>query len=327
MKLMFRNWLAGAMVCMAWQAQAAQPGNAPPPDDRSYLGALIANVDRWRAELPQGTGPHRVVRLIEPDFPEHTVYRPADMRRAGRLPIIAWGNGACRNSSSEFAAFLSEVASHGYFIVAVGRDDLPFDLSPNAPKTSPAGRPMQMGDDRALTTAVDWAVASNARRSSPYFGRLRVDRIAYMGQSCGGIQALTASPDPRTTTTVVLNSGYFRSPPPNPPVVLPPQRKWSEMRAPTVIFTGGPTDVAYQNAKWSYEDGVAAGLPMMLASYPPVGHSGAYAAPDLEWSRVVMSWLDWQLKGDRRARAQFVGARCGLCTNKAWTDVASHGLR
>jgi len=327
MKLMFRNWLAGAMVCMAWQAQAAQPGNAPPPDDRSYLGALIANVDRWRAELPQGTGPHRVVRLIEPDFPEHTVYRPADMRRAGRLPIIAWGNGACRNSSSEFAAFLSEVASHGYFIVAVGRDDLPFDLSPNAPKTSPAGRPMQMGDDRALTTAVDWAVASNARRSSPYFGRLRVDRIAYMGQSCGGIQALTASPDPRTTTTVVLNSGYYRTIPAKPPGPLPVYRRWSELHTPTLIMAGGPKDVAYRIAKESYEDGVAAHLPMFFASLPTVAHGGAYVGPDLEWTRVALSWLDWQLKGNRLARAEFVGRKCGLCTNSAWQDVAGSGQR
>jgi len=41
----------------------------------------------------------------------------------------------------------------------------------------------------------------------------------------------------------------------------------------------------------------------------------------------VLAWLDWQLKGDRKARAQFVGARCGLCTNSAWQDVARHALR
>jgi hypothetical protein len=42
---------------------------------------------------------------------------------------------------------------------------------------------------------------------------------------------------------------------------------------------------------------------------------------------VVLAWLDWRLKGDRKARAQFVGNRCGLCSNPAWQDVASHGLK
>ena len=111
---------------------------------------MAERVSRWRAELPQGTGPYRVVRLIEPDFTEHTVYRPADMRRAGKLPIIAFANGACRNTSTEYAAFLSELASHGYLVIAVGRDDQPFDLGPNAPKTSPDGRLMQVIDEKVM---------------------------------------------------------------------------------------------------------------------------------------------------------------------------------
>jgi hypothetical protein len=197
----------------------------------------------------------------------------------------------------------------------------------NGQTTSPDGRLLQVIDVKVLNQAVDWAIARNADASSPYRGRLRADRIAFMGHSCGGMQALTASADPRTTTTVVLNSGYYRTPPARPPGPLPEYRRWSELHAPTLILTGGSTDVAYRIAKDSYEDGVAANLPMFLASLPPLAHSGAYVEPDREWSRVVVAWLDWQLKGDRKARAQFVGERCGLCTNAAWQDVAGHGLR
>jgi dienelactone hydrolase len=288
---------------------------------------MAERISRWRAELPQGTGPYRVARLIEPDFPEYTVYRPADMRRAGSLPLIAFANGACRNTSTEYAGFLSELASHGYMIIAVGRDDQPFDLGPNAPKTAPDGRLLQVIDEKVLIAAVDWAIARNADASSAYHRRLRADRIAYMGHSCGGMQALTAGADPRTTTTVVLNSGYYRTPPARPPGPLPAYRRWSELHAPTLILTGGPKDVAYRIARESYEDGVAANLPMFLASLPTVAHSGAYVAPDPEWSRVVLSWLDWQLKGDRKARRQFMGKPCGLCVNTAWQDVGGQGLR
>ena len=319
--------LATASLLLAFTAIAAAPGATPAPDTGTSSTALAERLARWRAELPQGTGPLRVVRLIEPDNPEYTVYRPDDLKRSGKLPVIAFANGACRNVSTEYAGFLSELASHGYLIIAVGRDDNPFDLGPNAPKTAADGRPMQVMDVKALTQAVDWAIARNADSRSAYHGRVRTDRVAYMGHSCGGMQALTASADPRTTTTVVLNSGYYRTPPARPPGPLPVYRRWSELHAPTIIFTGGPRDVAYRIARDSYEDGVAANLPMFLASLPTMAHSGAYVGPDREWSRVVLAWLDWQLKDDRKARTQFVGDPCALCKNSTWRDVTGHGLR
>ncbi|HXC60133.1 MAG TPA: hypothetical protein VN645_12505, partial [Steroidobacteraceae bacterium] len=222
--------------------------------------------------------------------------------------------------------FLSELASHGYLIVAVGRDDQPFDMGPDA-KTAPDGRLLQVIDEKVMMAGVDWAIARNADRNSPYRGRLVTNRIAYMGHSCGGMQALTAGADPRATTTVVLNSGYYRTIPAKPPGPLPAYRRWSELHTPTFILTGGPKDVAYKVARDSYEDGVAAKLPMFLASLPTVAHGGAYVQPDPDWSRAVLAWLDWQLKGNRKARAQFIGERCGLCTDGKWQDVAGHGLR
>jgi len=308
--------------CFASVALAAAPGAAPASADRAAAAERLA---RWRAELPQGSGPHRVVRLIEPDLTEYTIYRPADLSRSGKLPIIAFANGACRNTSTEYAAFLSEIASHGYLVIAVGRDDL--GPAQNGAATAPDGRLIQVIDVKVLNQAVDWALARNKDSSSAYHRRLRADRIAFMGHSCGGMQALTASADRRATTTVVLNSGYYRTPPARPPGPLPEYRRWSELHAPTLILAGGPDDVAYRIAKDSYEDGVAAKLPIFLASLPTVAHGGAYEAPDREWSRVVLAWLDWQLKGDRKARAQFVGKPCGLCTNAAWQDVAGSGLR
>ena len=82
--------IASSCLALAAPAAAAEPN-----------AALTERLARWRAELPQGTGPHKVVRLIEPDLQEHTVYRPADLHQAGALPIVAFANGACRNTSIE----------------------------------------------------------------------------------------------------------------------------------------------------------------------------------------------------------------------------------
>jgi uncharacterized membrane-anchored protein len=38
-----------------------------------------------------------------------------------------------------------------------------------------------------------------------------------------------------------------------------------------------------------------------------------------EFGIVGRQWLDWQLKGDRKAARQFTGAACGLCKDSRWT--------
>jgi dienelactone hydrolase len=103
--------------------------------------------------------------------------------------------GLCRNGSA-FSAFLTQIASHGYLAIAVG------------PKNPPSGQAAQPTiDDHLLLEAIDWAVRQNGDRSSPFYNKLDPTRIAVMGQSCGGLQALAVSSDPRITTTVVWNSG------------------------------------------------------------------------------------------------------------------------
>ncbi len=54
-----------------------------------------------------------------------------------------------------------------------------------------------------MLDALGWIAAENAREASPFFGRVAVDKVAVMGLSCGGLQAVKASVDPRVVTTVV----------------------------------------------------------------------------------------------------------------------------
>ena len=44
-----------------------------------------------------------------------------------------------------------------------------------------------------------------------------------------------------------------------------------------------------------------------------------------EFATVASNWLLWQFKGDKQAKAMFVGAKCQLCTNPKW-NVGSKRL-
>ena len=168
--------------------------------------------------------------------------------------------------------------------------------------------------------AIDWAIAEHTRRESSYAGKISTDKIAVMGQSCGGLQALAVSPDPRITTSVIWNSGVLTAPPP-PGLPMPPLDKevLQRLHAPTAYFLGGVDDVAYANAM----DDVARidGVPLFFGSID-VGHGGTFAEPyGGEFGRVGAAWLKWRLLDDQAAGALFAGPACGLCTNPRWQVI------
>jgi dienelactone hydrolase len=57
-----------------------------------------------------------------------------------------------------------------------------------------------------LLDGLDWAIAQN-EENGDYKEKLDVKKVAAMGHSLGGLQALEVSTDPRITTTVCWNSG------------------------------------------------------------------------------------------------------------------------
>ena len=94
-----------------------------------------------------GTGPYKAVMELAPGLPTHTLYRPADLRAvSGQLPIVAWGEGACANEGNRFRWFLSEIASHGYLILATGPIGAPDKeiWRQNAPQPAVGGPPLKL---------------------------------------------------------------------------------------------------------------------------------------------------------------------------------------
>ncbi|MEU8243575.1 alpha/beta hydrolase [Actinoplanes missouriensis] len=255
---------------------------------RTVIAAIAVTLALGTAATPAqaapgGSGPYPADYETTIRLYNHTIYRPS-MLPAEKLPIVVWGNGACRADGTWFENILKEFASHGFLVIANGR---------------PGGTGSTDAD--MLIDAIDWAVAENGRAGSKYRGRIDTGKVAVMGQSCGGIEAVEASADARVDTTVFWNSGLLSD---------LENYRLARLHAPVAYFTGGPDDIAYPNAVDDYSR-LPAGLPALLA-HLPVGHYGTFAQVNGgEYGRVGAAWLKWQLKGDQAARALILGLGSG----------------
>jgi uncharacterized protein YciI len=257
-----------------------------------------------------GTGAYSAIMMTEPSLPTHTIFRPEDITPFGKknkLPVIAWGNGACYNSPWEHVNFLNEVASHGFLVVAIGT--MPREEGEQEKSRS---------ESKQLLDAIDWAIAQNKDKNSPYFNMIDTKKIAVSGMSCGGLQTLEVAPDPRISTIVVLNSGLFDNPVGRMSGM--PQLKKDQLEkihTPTLYMLGGESDIAYKNGMDDFQR--INHVPVFMGNMD-VGHGGTYSQPyGGEFARVATHWYKWQLKNDREAAKMFTGNPCGLSHSDVWT--------
>jgi uncharacterized protein len=276
---------------------------------------------------PSGTGPWPAVAESRPDLSDHTIFHPAKLPDSP-LPLLVWGNGACRDNGLQHGNYLRQIASNGYFVIALGRPKAerpPDPPGPNpaataaaAPRQSPARQTPDETQASQLTEAIDWATAENTRNGSPFKGHIDVEHVAVGGHSCGGLQALAVSGDPRIDTTLVIDSGIYVTP--GRSGIRVGKDALKALHGPALYLAGGPGDIAFPNAS----DDVARinHVPVFFGSLP-VGHSGTFwSQPDGgEWARVSTRWLDWQLKGSPDASWDFAGPQCRLCVDARWTVV------
>ena len=257
-----------------------------------------------------GTGPYKAIMVEEPSLEAHTIFRPADLSKFGKnnpLPILVWGNGACTNSPWEHQNFLSEIASHGFFVVAIGY----------WPAEGERYRGAQSKAEQQIE-GLDWAIAQNSDKNSPYYGKLDVKNIAAAGMSCGGLQTLVNAADPRLKAIMICNSGSFIDPSGAVPgMPMPAKDDLKKIHTPVMYLLGGPTDIAYENGMDDYKR--IDHVPAIAVNYP-VGHGGTYGQPHGgEFSIAALAWLEWQLKGAKEAAAMLKGNPCGLEQRPDWT--------
>ena len=257
-----------------------------------------------------GTGPYKALMLEDPSLEAHTIFAPQDLSAFGKknlLPVLVWGNGACTNSPWEHYKVLNEIASQGFLVIASGF--IPMEDKPYRGPQSTSAQQIE---------AIDWAIAQNADKASPYFGRIDVDAIAAAGMSCGGLQTLDNSAEPRLKTIMICNSGLFLDPGTAVPgMPMPQKEKLQDIKVPVIYILGGETDIAYLNGMDDFHR--LTKVPAFAANYP-VGHGGTYSQPHGgEFSVPAIAWLKWQLKGDKEAAKHFQGEPCGLSQREGWT--------
>ena len=257
-----------------------------------------------------GTGPYKVLMLEDPSLEAHTIFAPQNLAPFGKknlLPVLVWGNGACTNSPWEHYKFLNEIASYGFLVIASGY--IPMEETPYRGPQSTSAQQIE---------AIDWAIAQNADKASPYYGRIDTDAIAAAGMSCGGLQTLDNSADPRLKTIMICNSGLFINPAGAVPgMPMPEKEKLQNITVPVIYILGGETDIAYGNGMDDFHR--LTKVPAFAANYP-VGHGGTYRQEHGgEFTVPALAWLQWQLKGDKEAAKMFQGDPCGLSQREGWT--------
>jgi dienelactone hydrolase len=280
------------------------------------------------------TGPFAVLVEHDPGLATHTIYRPRELS-LDEHPVLVWGEGGCAKNGLMFPEYLSEIASHGFVVIAdgppvarpaggpgAGRGGPPPGGGAPPPGGGGGGPPANrasMVNGTALVAALDWLEAESNNRASRFYGKVDVEHTAAMGMSCGGLMSYGASNDPRVVTVGIWNSGLF---PDDGNAKI-----YAGIHGSVIIVTGGESDVAYPNGKRDFEV-MPARIPVFYGVYPAIGHGGTYNQDNGgPFGIVAVAWLKWQLQGDTSAtgRGYFTGNDCGICKDESW-QIGSRAL-
>ena len=257
-------------------------------------------------------GPYKITS--EPAFgsPGLHVYRPETLDafpKKDSLPLMVWGNGGCAIDSTRYSGFLTTIASHGFLVMGT------------VPVEGAARRQENADDIRA---AIDWAEKENARTGSPLIGKIALDKVAVMGQSCGGFLSIMLGADPRVKTIGVFNSGVQKPAAGAPPSPFPTADALPKVHGPVLLINGSDPDFMLATSLATFD--MIDNVPAFYGARHNAGHTATVFHPGGgEYANVASNWLLWTFKGDKQAGAMFVGKNCSLCTNPNW-DVKSKGI-
>jgi hypothetical protein len=188
-------------------AMAKSVGNLLPPNTKHPQG---------------GTGPYKAAPIEDPTLKNQTIYVPKELPSGKKLPLVVWGNGGCFASGQFHGNILTDIASHGYIVIASGQKD---------PKTVAISKNTEMFD------AAMWA--ADSKNTQKY--NIDINSVASAGHSCGGMQAYTGNQIPGIKTTIVMNSGLLAS-----PNLLRPKLD-ATLKANVLYLEGGSRDAGYAN--------------------------------------------------------------------------------
>lgn len=295
-------------------------------DDARHIAAQASGRSSDAMPDSRVTGAYPAIKEVPESLPRHIVYRPADLSgmNGRKLGVVLWGNGGCSADGASARHHLLEIASHGYVVIAPGeiRSGPGAAARPEPPRTQEDGRfPPVETLPRDLLVGLDWILAENERPQSRYYGRIDPQAVAVAGHSCGGLQAIAASADPRIRTTIAHNSGVLNPGTANPITGFAVEKGDLErIHGPILYVLGGEADIAYPNGMDDFAR--IAHVPVAVASRD-VGHGGTFHEVNGgSAAQVAVKWLEWRLRGDEDAGRWFTGPECVLCASPEWTYEA-----
>ena len=236
-----------------------------------------------------GSGPFSAIATTETSLSDYVIYRPKQLSAAqtltAKLPVMVFANGGCMDTSFPFERMLSDIASHGYLVIALGKMQNSLD-----------DRPLNKASNSMISNAIDWISAQSVNPLSEFYLSANLEKIAIAGQSCGGAQLLATAADERITSYLMFNSGIG-----DMTMASADVDSLHNLHAPVIYLVGGPTDIATENAKLDYQR--INHVPVVFANHKTAGHSGTFEQPfGGSFSKLAIKWLDWQLK-DKQTNA------------------------
>lgn len=302
MKKMALSVVSGIVALLA----AAGTTHAQPPGITREMIATALPVEGAPLAVP---GPYKV--MSEPAFnsPGHVIFRPADLSAfpsKDSLPVMAWGNGGCAINSTRYGGFLSTIASHGFLVIATAAKE--------------GEKPRQSNADD-LRAALNWAETEATRDGSPLKGKIATDKMAVMGQSCGGFLSVALGAENRVDTIGVFNSGVQPANPSAPAGPFPTTDALAKLHGPVLLINGHERDFMMATALANFE--AINHVPVFYGARHNAGHTATVDHPGGgEFANVASNWLRWQFKNDKTAAKMFVGKDCDLCKNSNWDTKA-----
>ena len=314
-------WAVG-MLC----PQAAQAQGTTQTFTQEQLKAyfdLRPTPDKW----VDPTGKYPVVMEVDPTLADHTIYHPVDLSafpKKDRLPVVLMSGPGCDDDGDSFRPFWTEIASHGYLVIAT---DEPV----------PDGVRAAMGatTEEDMKAGIDWILAENQRPGSKYYQKVDTRHIALFGQSCGGVQALKLAGDPRVSLLGLWNSGLGAMADNADPTrsslmgITPAVKELLIHLTIPIAYFVGDTDAARPNAAMDY-DRIQSPVPVVYAvrEIPGDAHGGTFREKNGgSFGQAGVAWLDWQFKRSKKAAKIFKSTKSLLYTDKKWVEVKTKNLK
>jgi hypothetical protein len=320
------------------QPQPQQPPQQPPPQQRRMMGPRAKSLGRHYIQMPNSlkppsenwanpTGPYKVVMEVDESLPLHTIYHPVDLSvfpTKDKLPIIVTSGPGCNFDGDSFRPFYTEIASYGYFVIAVG-----------LPVPEGLASAIFFNQDDDVKEAMDWSFAINKRKVSKYYGKLDTLNVVLMGQSCSGGHQTRLRDDKRITGLVYWNSGFsFLWGRPvgrstngvNTGGDLSAADVLKTMTIPIAYFVGD-TDMARQSGTTDFETSEKNPSFLGVLKIPGDSHGGTFRQKNGGGFGVAgVAWLNWWTKGDKEAAKMFKGDPCGLAKDPNWIELKGKNL-